>query len=189
MRAVNINNWIKQTFGSKRGMLRFFYFQCLLKIGYFRRYQNIDFSKITRLVFICTGNICRSPLAEAVARKNGVNSYSFGLDTRGGADADPRAIEYARKNQMELSEHKTKTIADYCQGAGDLLVVMEPHHLSVLPSIFHHLPVTLAGLWLPKPIAYLHDPYNTVSVYFEQCEKYVHMAAETIAAELIKNGR
>lgn len=184
-----MNTWIKQKFGSKRGMVRFFYFQCLLKMGYFRRYQNIDFSKITRLVFVCTGNICRSPLAETVAKKQGVNSYSFGLDTRGGAEADPRAVDYARKNQMELNAHKTKTIAHYSQESGDLLVVMEPHHLHMLPDGLRHLPVTLAGLWLKSPVAYLHDPYNTGPEYFDKCENLVQVSAENIVTELVRNGR
>jgi protein-tyrosine phosphatase len=186
---VNINDYIQQKFGSKRGMLRFFYFQCLLRVGYFRRYQNIDFSKITRLVFVCTGNICRSPVAEAAVKRKGVKSYSFGLDTRGDADADPRAIDYAKKNQIELSEHRTKTLANYSQEPGDLLVVMEPHHITMLPAKLHQLPITLAGLWLQNPVAYLHDPYNTVLEYFDKCERLVQIAAENIAAELIKNGR
>jgi hypothetical protein len=38
-------------------------------------------------------------------------------------------------------------------------------------------------------VAYLHDPYNTALEYFDKCERLVHIAAENIAAELIKNGR
>lgn len=184
-----MNSWIKQKFGSKRGMIRFFYFQCLLKIGCFRRYKNIDFSKITRLVFVCTGNICRSPLAEAVAKKQGINSYSFGLDTRGGDNADPRAVDYARKNKMELHSHKTKTVAHYSQETGDLLIIMEPRHLQMLPEKLLHLPITIAGLWLKRPVVYLHDPYNTGLEYFDKCENLVQVAAENIITELVKNDR
>jgi len=181
---VDINLLIKEKFGSKRGMLRFFYFQFLLKIGFYRQYKKIDFASVKRLVFICAGNICRSPLAEAVARKNGINSFSFGLDTRGGDPADPRAIDYAIRHQLDLNSHITHTLADYISEVGDLLVVMEPKHIPMLPVACKKLPVTLAGLWLKEPVAYLHDPYNTDLKYFDRCENMVCMAANQLVKRL-----
>lgn len=177
---LNIDLWVKQKFGSKKGMLRFFYFQFLLKMGFYCRYKNIDFSKVKRLVFACAGNICRSPFAEAVARKQGVNCMSFGLDTRGGDPADPRAIDIGRQMQLDLNPHVSQTLQCYKPVLGDLLVVMEPQHLQMLPESLRTMPVTLVGLWLRSPIAYLHDPFNTCIEYFERCELLVKISAENI---------
>lgn len=186
---MNINFWIKQTFGSKKGMLRFFYFQLLLMLGFYRRYKNINFSNINRLVFACAGNICRSPFAEAVARKHGVNCISFGLDTRGGDSADPRAIEIGRQMQVDLSPHISQTLPSYKPEPGDLLVVMEPQHLHMLPQSLRDRPVTLVGLWLKSPIAYLHDPFNTSLEYFEKCEYLVKASVDNLVAQLIQHER
>lgn len=181
---VNIYLWIKHTFGSKKGMLRFFYFQFLLRVGFFRRYKNIDFTKINRLVFACAGNICRSPFAEAAARKHGVNCMSFGLDTRGGDPADPRAIEIGRQMRLDLDSHVSQTLSSYKPEPGDLLVVMEPLHLKMLPESLRNSPVTLVGFWLQSPIAYLHDPFNTTLEYFEKCEHIVKISVDNLVAQL-----
>lgn len=180
---MTITEKIKHEFGSRKGFLRFFYFQTLLKLGFFRRYQKVDFSTVKRLVFACTGNICRSPFAEAVARANGANSFSFGLDTRGGDKADPRAIAYAAAQGIDLAHHVTRKLADYKAETGDLLILMEPAHLWMLPSHLRPMPITFAGFWLDSTILYLHDPYNTCTEYFHKCEALVDMATKNILAE------
>jgi protein-tyrosine phosphatase len=186
---VKITEQIKQDFGSRKGFLRFIYFQLLLKFGFFNRYKKIDFSSVNRLVFVCTGNICRSPFAEAVARKNGVDCYSFGLDTRGGDGADPRAIAYADSQGFDLSQHVTRKLTDYRVEKGDLLILMEPAHLRMLPSHLMFMPITFAGLWLDSAILYLHDPYNTCNEYFHKCETLVQAATENILAKWRQDAR
>ncbi len=182
---MNINYWIKKKFGSKKGMLRFFYHQLLLKLGFYRRYKNIDFTKINRLVFACSGNICRSPFAEAAARKYGINSISFGLDTRGGDPADPRAIDIGNKMQLDLTSHRTKRIEQYFPLEGDLLIIMEPQHLKMIPESLSGVPVTILGLWLKKQNAYIHDPYNSCDQYFEDCERLVIFSVNGLIENLV----
>jgi protein-tyrosine phosphatase len=186
---VTITEKIKHEFGSRKGFIRYLYFQLFLKLGFFDRYKKIDFSIVDRLVFVCTGNICRSPFAEAVARKNGVKCYSFGLDTRGGDKADPRAIEYAATQGFDLSSHVTRKLTDYKVESGDLLILMEPAHLRMLPSPLRSMPVTFAGLWLDSTVIYLHDPYNTCSEYFEKCESLVMNSTQNLLKKIVSNVR
>lgn len=180
---MKLTEQIKQEFGSKKGFFRFIYFQLLLKLGFFNRYKKVDFFSVKRLVFVCTGNICRSPFAEVVARKKGLDCYSFGLDTRGGDSADPRAIAYADSQGFDLSQHVTRKLADYKAEAGDLLILMEPAHLDMLPQELKSMPITFAGFWLDPVILYLHDPYNTRTEYFHKCEALVQVATENILAK------
>lgn len=169
---------IKNQYGSKRGFLRYARYELLRMLGVYGALEKIDFTKVKRLVFVCHGNICRSPLAEVVARKYNVESISFGLATRGGDPADPRAIAWASANGYDLSQHKTTRVDQYQPQAGDLLVGMEPKHVQVLRQHFAQAPVqiTMAGLWLDTSIAYLHDPYNANENYFDRCEKLVAAA-------------
>lgn len=175
---------IKSQYGSKHGLLRYVIYELLRVLGFYRSLQKNDFAQVQRLVFVCHGNICRSPLGAAVARKHGIVTLSFGLDTRGDAPADPRAVEWAAANGYDLSQHKTFRVDQYVPQAGDLLIGMEPKHIEKLKQRFAGAPVqiTLAGLWLTKPMAYLHDPYNTNKDYFDYCEKVVVEAT----GELIK---
>ena len=74
------------------------------------------------LLFVCLGNICRSPLAAGIMRKiyeserlNGKIDSCGTMDWNAGNCADPRAISVARANGIDLSAHRARqiTIADF----------------------------------------------------------------------------
>lgn len=186
-RRVIFTQYIKNHFGSKRGWMRACLIYAARHLGCYRQFNKIDFARVERLVFICNGNICRSPLGEAVARAHGVEAISYGLDTRGGDNADPRAIAFGHNNKFLLGQHKTRKIKEYCPSANDLLVGMEPKHSAQLVALYgDKVQITLAGLWLTRPRAYLHDPYNTNSVFFNHCEDLVVQAASSLAQRVKK---
>jgi len=177
--------YIKNHFGSKRGLLRAYVGGAARYLGRYKQFAQIDFSKVNRLVFICNGNICRSPLGEAVAKMHGVDSISYGLDTRGGDHADPRAIAFGANKQVLFGHHKTRKINEYKPMPGDLLVGMEPRHTSQLILLYgNKVQITLMGLWLKRPTAYLHDPYNTNVIFFNHCESMVEQATTALVAKV-----
>ncbi|WP_331344893.1 hypothetical protein [Cellvibrio sp. UBA7661] len=179
---MSVSEAIKNRFGSKKGMLRYFIYEVLRVFGVYRKLTQIDFTQVQRLVFVCQGNICRSPLGEAVARQQGFAAISFGLDTRGNDPADPRAIAWAQSNGYNLQNHITQRVDQYTPQVGDLLIGMEPRHIRKLQSSFAQAPVqiTLIGLWLKSPLAYLHDPFNAKPEYFSRCEQLVVKATNEL---------
>jgi protein-tyrosine phosphatase len=183
---VALTETIKHDHGSKRGLVRYLNYELLRRLGVYRRFNKIDYANVKRLVFVCKGNICRSPLAEAVARKHAIPSQSFGLDTRGNDVADPRAVAWGLANGYDLSAHITSRVDQYQPQPGDLLIGMEPAHVYELEQRFAQAPVqiTLIGLWLPRPLAYLHDPYNSCEQYFEKCETLVTAAVVNLMEKL-----
>lgn len=183
---MSVTEAIKHRYGSKKGLLRYLAYELLRMLGVYRSLTNINFAQVKRLVFVCQGNICRSPLGEAVAKQQGVPAISFGLDTLGGKPADPRAIAWAQANGYNLQDHITKRVDQYEPQAGDLLIGMEPKHIRKLQAHFAQAPVqiTLIGLWLKSPLAYLHDPYNTKPEYFSRCESAVANSAQKIISLL-----
>jgi len=73
----------------------------------------------TRILFVCLGNICRSPLAEAIVRQRaldrGLNSQFYFAsagtgDWHIGCGADTRSVATARKHGTDLSTHKAMQI-------------------------------------------------------------------------------
>lgn len=179
--------FLKNRYGSRKGFLRFCYYEVLRRCGFFRSLKQIDFQQVVRLVFVCQGNICRSPLGEFVAREKGISAISFGLNTRGGDHADPRAVNWALSYGLDLAGHRTQRVDEYQPQQGDLLIAMEPAHIKKLHELFFNTPVqiTLAGLWLEtRPFAYLHDPYNTNGFYFERCEQQVYDCVQVLVKGL-----
>ncbi len=93
------------------------------------------------VLFVCTGNICRSPTAEGVARKLLIDA---GLDARVTVDSaglggwhvgdppDGRAIEYARRRGYDLSAQRARRFgrADFDDFA--LIVGMDRGHVAQL---------------------------------------------------------
>jgi protein-tyrosine phosphatase len=180
-----IKNYINYNYGSRRGWLNHHKFALHQRLGFFSRYVRVEWSRIERLVFVCHGNICRSPLAEAVAKEAGVDAVSYGLHCSDDKAANPRAIDFARSIGLSLDAHRTQNIRHYLPSANDLLVVMEPQHLMALPVEKSADPqITLAGLWLNSPNPYLHDPYCAHDDFFLLCERRVAESTKSLAAQI-----
>jgi len=94
----------------------------------------------TRVVFVCLGNICRSPLAEAVvreaARKRRLTGYHFESAGTGnwhvGGSADPRAAAKAGEYNLDLSRHSARQITARNIADWDWFVAMDRENRSDL---------------------------------------------------------
>lgn len=87
-----------------------------------------------RLLFVCTGNVCRSPMAEAVARacagQLGVELEVRSAGTLGleGHGAEPKVVAVCREIGLDLSEHVAQRMTDELAAWADHVVVMELVH-------------------------------------------------------------
>lgn len=174
-------NVINDNFGSKRGLVNYVWFKTLTIIGRFAKYSEVDWSRVERFVFVCHGNICRSSLAEGVARSLGANAISLGIACREGAQADPRAIAFANSIGVDLSPHRTQSLQSVHITPGDLIVVMEPDHIQHFDTLIKNdVQLTLAGLWNANACAYIHDPYCSSGTFFSRCEHRVATASQAL---------
>lgn len=176
--------FIKDNFGSKKGFYNAIKFKLLFSLGFYNKYKKIDFSKVDNLVFICSGNICRSSLGEYVAKSLNISSESFGLHCRGGDPADPRAIDFGRKYNLDISKHITRNIKDYSAKESDLIIAMEPSHIKELEEHgFANFQITTVPIWSMNNI-YLHDPFSTNMSFFNKCEENVLHGVKNIVKKL-----
>lgn len=85
---------------------------------------------MTKILMVCLGNICRSPLAEGIMRSKLPNTHFF-IDSAGtsgfhsGNAPDPRSIEVAQKNGLDISQQKSRPFRDYDLEEFDVIFVMD----------------------------------------------------------------
>jgi protein-tyrosine-phosphatase len=89
-----------------------------------------------RLLFVCTGNTCRSPMAEAIARRriealgwSHVSVASAGVAAFTGSRASEAAVRVARTRGLELGDHSALLLTPELVEATDLILTMSPSHL------------------------------------------------------------
>ncbi len=98
-----------------------------------------------RIMFLCTGNSCRSQMAEGFARELGkgkVEAFSAGLMAAG---VHPRAVAVMREIGIDISGQQSKTIDENLLRSMDMVITLCDHAAESCP-------------WTPPDIKRLHWP-------------------------------
>ena len=132
-----------------------------------------------RVLFVCMGNICRSPLAEGIARTQAhAAGFALSFDSAGteayhvGQAPDPRARALARKRGMPIDDLRARQvrIADF--GEFDLILAADRVNLHRLESLRPPGAPAELALLLPwagvAAEAEVPDPYYGDAAEFER---------------------
>jgi protein-tyrosine phosphatase len=162
--------------GIERGVLAL---GCL-RVDAERHWRNCE-----RVVFVCTGNICRSPYAEAAARAHGINAVSCGTHTRTGLPADPVAIREAALRGRDMTAHGTQEWERIKLTTRDVVVTMQLRHaITVLPRARRETCRIgmLSSLLLPKSFDVIWDPFGRPQEEYARVFDLIDLAVERLAA-------
>ena len=95
-----------------------------------------------RILFVCTGNTCRSALAEAIARKvaierglTDVDVQSAGTSAWDGAPASDGALLVGMERGFDLSQHRAQMLTRELLRDTDIVLAMGPHHLERIEAL------------------------------------------------------
>lgn len=95
-----------------------------------------DAEKTKNVLFVCTGNTCRSPMAEGIMNSMGKNilAASAGLFAEEGAGASENALIAAEKFGADIKSHRARQLTAGMLDSADLILTMTMAHKMSLPK-------------------------------------------------------
>lgn len=148
----------------------------------------------TKVLMVCLGNICRSPLAEGVL-KSKVNPDLVFVDSAGtagyhvGNPPDPRSIEVARTHGIDISKQRCRKFSATDFETFDMIYAMDRSNLSNIMALARNnddtQKVKLLLDEVDLGITEVPDPYYGGPDGFEDVYQMVDKACEAITKNLI----
>ena len=120
--------------------------------------------RVGSILFVCLGNICRSPFAQAAARTRlqGIAVDSAGFLNHDGRASPPHVVAAAHALGVDLTTARAHRLESAQLSEADLVVVMDLSHLELMADEFPQAlaKTTLLGLFDPDGPAEIRDPYD-----------------------------
>lgn len=146
----------------------------------------------SRVLIVCTGNICRSPMAEGLLRarlagQGGINVNSAGIAALAGHPPHPLATSLLAERHIDISAHRARQIDRVMLSASDVILVAESAHGAWVVSRFpgtrdrvHRL-----GKWRGLDVP---DPFGRPRAAFVDALKLIDECVDDWADSLLGGG-
>lgn len=142
-----------------------------------------------RILVVCTGNVCRSPVGEALLKRHfpAKRVESAGLAALVGQGVDPNALRLGEADGLELGSHRARQVTlELLQDAELILVMSEGQRRAINDLSPTAMGKTmLYGRWLEgRQGVGIPDPYRKSPEVFAHVHRLLTQAAEAWAQRL-----
>jgi protein-tyrosine phosphatase len=147
-----------------------------------------------KILMVCLGNICRSPLAEGIL-KSKIDSNNIFVDSAGtghwhiGKKPDPRSIEVAKKHQLDITDQRGRQFSKQDFDDFDYIFVMDNSNKKDVLSIARNdsdkekIHLMLNEIF-PNENMDVPDPYYGGSEGFQNVYRMLDLSCDSIANRL-----
>jgi protein-tyrosine phosphatase len=145
------------------------------------------------LLFVCSGNTCRSPLAESIAahalRERGwshVAVASAGTGAAEGTPASENSVLVGAEHGLDLSAHRSRTLAADLVDWADLILAMSPSHIAAVVDLGGEEKVGMLTDFIEGPGigAPIDDPFGGDADAYRRAYAQIAAAIEGLLAKL-----
>jgi protein-tyrosine phosphatase len=143
-----------------------------------------------KILFVCKGNICRSPFAEAWVRKAGYECSSAGTENyHVGKKADVTAIEVAEEFGIDLTSHIACQVQRDDIEQAKCVIVMDIENLNRLHEFLGATPkglppANLLGEYLQKGLVKIPDPYKKSKEEYRRAFRLIEACCQALIRNL-----
>ena len=168
----------------------------ILRPGVYSQAQ-LDAMSAVKFLFVCTGNTCRSPMAEGIFRKYlaeklqcklddldkiGYKIFSAGVMNVAGVPASAEAIAACAAKGIDLIAHRNKGLSKELIEESDFIFAMERIHQKKIVALSHEAANKCFLLAGDKGIA---DPIGHPQEFFNSCADVIEAAVKKKISELV----
>lgn len=140
---------------------------------------------INRVLFVCIGNICRSPMAEGLFGQLMPDKavYSAGIHALIGEPADPLAQQLMQERGIDISEHRARSLSIWMVNDADLILTMDQYQKRFIE--FKYPAAKGKVMRLGEHASYdIPDPYKQGMHAFRQASHLIAMGVDRVAEHI-----